>query len=297
MDSEQQKTLLILAAGLGSRYGGNKQTDGLGPGGLPLFSYSIYDAVQAGFTRVVFVIREQDRPAVEGFLAKLRCLPTAEFAVQDLHTALPEGITLPAGREKPLGTAHAILCAAPLLRGPFAVVNADDFYGRSVYAALADALDRGENALAAYPLSATLSPIGTVTRGVCRVEEGRLSAIRETYGIAADCAGRIRDKAGRFLGRNAPVSMNSWGFQVEMLPLLRQAFDAFLASFDGSEKDLTRECALPTAVDGMLRSGKLRVRVDTAGEHWFGVTYREDKPAVREALAALHREGTYPEAL
>ena len=290
------KTLLILAAGLGSRYGGNKQTDGLGPGGLPLFSYSIYDAVLAGFSRVVFVIREQDRKTVSALCARLRCLPAAvEFAVQDFGAALPEGFSRPAGRTKPLGTTHAILCAAPLLTEPFAVVNADDFYGRSVYVALAAALDRGENALAAYPLSVTLSPSGGVTRGVCRLENGCLAAIRETYQVKRDAAGRIRDRAGRFLGERTPVSMNSWGFQPEVLPLLRQTFDGFLRTFDGSEQDLTRELALPTAVDRLL--GDRFIRVYTAGERWFGVTYREDRAAAAEALAALHEAGLYPEAL
>jgi hypothetical protein len=291
-----QLTLVVLAAGMGSRYGGLKQVDPMGPSGETVLDYSVHDAIRAGFDRVLFIIRRD-------FEAEFRAVIGARFAdrvqvdyVFQALDALPEGQALPAGRTKPWGTGHAVWCAREALDGPFAVVNADDFYGEGSFARLATFLRAAgaakaqppEFAMVGFALANTLSEHGAVSRGVCAVgADGVLQGIEEHTGILADEVGVGGDK------KYAPeitVSMNCWGFTADFLPMLDARWRAFLAINGTSEKT---EFYLPFAVNDLLASGEARVRVLATSDQWFGVTYREDKPRVQAAIAALVAAGAY----
>lgn len=288
--------LLIMAAGLGSRYGGNKQIDGLGPHGEILMQYSIYDAIRAGFEKIVFVIKPEHRETMERICDSIRGAEIA-FAYQDF-SSIPEIYSVPEERVKPFGTVHAVLCASDVIREPFAVLNADDFYGADAFSIMQEALlslQSGEAAMVAYRLKNTVSRNGAVTRGICCVEEGELKKVTETYRIAVDTQGRIVDDACGELDGEMPVSMNLWGFLPEMMESLRVSFEEFLSRI--AQDDLKAEYALPTAIDRMLTVGSLRVRVLTTDAVWFGVTYREDRESVSAELARLHTAGVYPETL
>jgi hypothetical protein len=297
-------TLVVLAAGMGSRYGGLKQIDPMGPAGETVLDYTVHDALRASFGRVLFIIRrdfeEAFRTAVGArFAGKI----AVDYAFQQLDL-LPEGAAVPAGREKPWGTGHAVWCAREALDGPFAVVNADDFYGAGSLRALAEFL-RGEGtkteaelglgvpsyAMVGFPLGNTLSEAGAVSRGVCAVgADGLLTAIEEQTGILAAEVG-----AGRRYDPATPVSMNCWAFEARrFLPQLDAAWRAFVAARGQEPK---AEFYLPAAVDGLVQAGAARVRVLTTADQWFGVTYREDKPRVRAALADLVARGVYPSPL
>ena len=289
-------TLLIMAAGLGSRYGGNKQIDGLGPHGEILMQYSIYVAIRAGFDKIVFVIKPEHREMMERVCQSIRGAEIA-FAYQDF-SSIPEIYRVPEDRVKPFGTVHAVLCAADVIHEPFAVLNADDFYGADAFAIMQRALlslRSGEAAMVAYRLKNTVSRNGAVTRGVCHVEQGELKKVTETYKITVDGEGNIQDDACGALDGEVPVSMNLWGFLPEMMDALRLSFEEFLKGIE--DGDLKAEYALPTAVDRALTSGKLRVRVLTTDCVWFGVTYREDRESVAAELARLHEKGIYPQTL
>ena len=289
-------TLLIMAAGLGSRYGGNKQIDGLGPHGEILMQYSIYDAIRAGFDKIVFVIKPEHREMMERVCQSIRGAEIA-FAYQDF-SSIPEIYRVPEDRVKPFGTVHAVLCAADVIHEPFAVLNADDFYGADAFAIMQRALlslRSGEAAMVAYRLKNTVSRNGAVTRGVCYVEQGELKKVTETYKITVDGEGNIQDDACGALDGEMPVSMNLWGFLPEMMDALRFSFEEFLKGIE--DGDLKAEYALPTAVDRALTSGKLRVRVLTTDCVWFGVTYREDRESVAAELTRLHEKGIYPQTL
>jgi len=290
-------TLVVLAAGMGSRYGGLKQIDPMGPAGETVLDYTVHDAAKAGFGRVLFVIRhdfaEAFRSAVGSrFTGKI----VVDYAFQELDL-LPSGAVPPAGRTKPWGTGHALWCAREALPGPFAVVNADDFYGAGSLAALGDFLRLPAStgipthAMVGFPLGNTLSENGAVSRGVCTVDsEGWLTGIEERSGIVAGEVGpdRAYDAA-------TPVSMNCWGFQAgTFLSNLDEAWRDFFAARGQEEK---AEFYLPAAVDGLMRRGAARVRVLPTADSWFGVTYREDKPRVQAALAELVRRGIYPSPL
>jgi len=296
-------SLLVLAAGMGSRYGGLKQLDPMGPSGETLLDYSVFDALQSGFERVVFLIRkdiEEEFRAKVG--ARYEGRIAVEYAFQELN-ALPEGYSVPEGRQKPWGTAHAIWCARHALAGPFAAINADDFYGRQAYEVLGRFLQAGpvdgtRFAMAGYRLDKTLSENGSVARGVCQVEEsGLLRSIRECTGIEHR-DGRIFQKTDdgteqTFRGEES-VSMNFWGLTPAVFPLLDQELRTFLQSQSG---DLKAECYIPMAIGAMITRGEATLAVLPTDSTWFGVTYREDKPRVTESLARLHAEGTYPSPL
>ena len=298
-------TLLIMAAGLGSRYGGNKQIDRIGPNGEILLEYSIYDALAAGFDKVVFVIK---RSMGESFRAMIgdRIARRAEvhYAYQEFDS-LPGGFVPPEGRTKPYGTVHAVLAARDMIHEPFAVINADDYYGKDAFQAMAESLHRlqGQTSAAsmvAYYLRNTVSENGHVTRGVCETDSaGRLVRVTETYKIMPFADGTIRDletdPAGRILDPNALVSMNFWGFTPWLFDAGERELTAFLHS--GSGDPMKKEYALPTLVNHLMHRDGLTVEVLSTHAVWFGVTYREDKAYVAGELKKLHDSGAYPEKL
>lgn len=292
-------TLVMLAAGLGSRFGGNKQLAEVGPHGATLMDYSIYDAYRAGCTRVVFVIREElEREFRRSILPRYAGhLETA--VVHQRLDALPEGHTVPVGRTKPWGTAQAVLAAEPAVPGPFIVANADDRYGAAAFAAatrfLASAKE-GEAALIAYALRDTLSEHGSVNRGVCQLApDGSLTKIDEVREIRAAADGRLvgQGSSGEVtLSPETPVSMNLWAFGRGIFTTLDTGFRRFLASTDG-----TGEYYIPTAVAAAIQDGRLVVRTLPARSSWCGLTYPADRPKVVDAIHSAIRAGEYPERL
>ena len=282
-------TLVVLAAGMGSRYGGLKQIDPVGPSGEIILDYSVSDALKAGFAKVVFVIRRETlelfRDAVgvryEGKIA-------VEYAFQEMEP-LPGGRVSPAGRTKPWGTGHALLAAAPVVRGPFAVINADDYYGPSGFARLASFLrtaEEGHYAMVGYLLEKTLSEHGSVSRGICRQDErGYLVEITERTAIARKAAGIIAEGNPPIALTGAePTSMNFWGFTPDLFSRLERLFEEFLEEKGG---DLKAEFYLPAAISSLITSGEVTVRLLTSEDPWYGLTYPEDRPMVVSALAAL----------
>lgn len=284
-------TLLVLAAGMGSRYGGLKQLDPVGPHGETLLDYSVHDAMRAGFDRVVFLIRHDIEAE---FRAKIGARYAGKiqvgYAFQRLDK-LPGGFTPPAGRSKPWGTAHAIWCARDAIAAPFVAINADDFYGAESFRRLGDFLRAvdvtahpAQFAMAAYRLDKTLSEHGTVARGICEVgRDGLLCGVEEITDLARRADGVIAS-GDRIFADDTPVSMNFWGFTPQVFPLLESALRDFLAAHGGSEKT---ECYIPSAVAGMIAAGSVAVRVIPTAADWFGVTYREDRPRVVESIAKL----------
>ena len=298
--------LVIMAAGLGSRYGGNKQVDGVGPNGEILMEYSIYDAIRAGFTKIVFVIKpgmeEMMRRICGDYVARRTAADGSVvevcYAVQDF-TGLPAFYHLPAQREKPFGTGHAVLCARPYVNEPFCVINADDYYGvdayRKIYQALQRLPEQWNAAMVGYLLKNTVSERGTVSRGVCRVEDGRLLGIKETLKIRLEPDGTIADEAEGVLPADAVVSMNFWGFAPSFFRELEMFFYDFLRYEAGD--NIKAECMLPSLVGKLIGEGKLKVSVLQSADRWFGMTYHEDRQAVAEELKRLHACGVYPETL
>ncbi|MBI5382322.1 MAG: NTP transferase domain-containing protein [Opitutae bacterium] len=290
-------TLLVLAAGMGSRYGGLKQLDPVGPGGETILDYGVFDAVRAGFGRVVFVIRREFETAFrEQVTAKYAGRVPVDFVFQALD-ALPAGLTPPAGREKPWGTGHAVWCARNAIREPFAVVNADDFYGADSYRQLAKFLMTPTAAGAAarfcmvgFRLDNTLSEHGTVSRGVCAADgAGRLLSVTEQTGIAHHEVGA----GGKYSGAET-VSMNCWGVTPALFPALEAQFREFWARVPAEPK---AEFYLPAAVSTMIARGEASVQVLPTANKWFGVTNREDRPRVVAALGELVQRGDYPAKL
>lgn len=287
---------------MGSRYGGLKQLDPMGPSGETLLDYSVFDAVRAGFDRVVFIIRKDIE---EEFRAKIGARYEGRIAVDYVFQqldALPAGFAVPEGRQKPWGTAHAIWCARKALHGPFAAINADDFYGTKSYEIVGKFLKSGPAdttrfCMAGYRLSNTLSEHGSVARGVCEVDQaGRLLHIVECTGIEGgepihqkEADGSVRT----FTGEES-VSMNFWGLTPAVFPLLENQLKAFLKE---KSTDPKAECYIPMAIGEMVTRGQATLDVLPTDGSWFGVTYREDKPVVMESLAALHAEGAYPTPL
>ena len=295
-------TLLVMAAGMGSRFGGNKQIAKVGPNGELLLHYSIHDAAKAGFDKVVFVIKramEDDfRTLLEG---SIPAGVEVHYAFQEFD-GLPGGFVPPEGRIKPYGTVHAVLAAKNVIDEPFAVINADDYYGQDAFVTMAESLRRmqgKENAasMVAYCLKNTVSENGSVTRGVCETDaRGNLSRVTETYNIRPFRDGTIRavtgDAAGVLLDPEAPVSMNFWGLTPWFFHAAERDLVAFLRSQEGDP--MKKECVLPVEIDRLMHTDGLTVEVLKTDAVWFGVTYLADKEYVAEELRKLHARGVYP---
>lgn len=301
-----QPTLLVLAAGMGSRYGGLKQMDPMGPNGETVLDYAVFDAIRAGFSRVIFIIREDFATAFrESVGSRFANRIQVDYAFQRLDD-LPPGFAVPSGRLKPWGTAHAVRAARHLVDAPFAVINADDFYGADSYQRASAFLTNAppDNttarcAMVGYPLANTLSDHGDVNRGVCsRNAANLLTAVEEYVKIERGADGTIRgtalDGSRRPLAPDTPVSMNFWVFPATFMALLESEFSSFLTGH-GSEKK--SECYIPTVVDALIRSGRADCRVLETTSRWFGVTYPDDKPHVVASIAALIANGDYPTPL
>jgi NDP-sugar pyrophosphorylase family protein len=295
-------TLLVLAAGMGSRYGGNKQLDQVGPSGETIIDYSIYDAIRAGFGKIVFVIRRDIEDQVkERFVDKLKGKIELDYVFQEI-TNLPEGVKVSPDRQKPWGTSHAILVTEPKIKEPFGVINADDYYGVESFGILRDFLvnDRDPNcySIVGYRLGNTLSDHGHVNRGVCSVgEDGLLKKIVETRQIektrnGATAPGSDGNKL-TFTGKEV-VSMNLWGFKPSCFHFLGKEFRSFI---DSHGMDLKSELDIPTSVDKFVKSGQITIKILMSDERWFGVTYREDKPFVVKSINEMIDKGIYPRKL
>ena len=292
-------TLLILAAGMGSRFGGLKQVEPVGPAGEAIIDYSIFDAIRAGFGKVVFVIRESFADAFkEKFGDKLAGKIDVEYVFQELDN-LPEGFSLPEGREKPWGTAHAILVAKNAINEPFCALNADDFYGYNAYKVMADFLKNSENSheysMVGYKLKNTLSDFGSVSRGICEVNQNNeLESIVETKKIfkkGNKVISEEPDGSEKELTGNETVSMNIWGFKPSIFPVLEEKFTEFLKTEIDKPKS---EMYIPSVVFEMIAERQATVKVLNTDSPWFGVTYKEDKPSVVNKIKSLIEKGEYP---
>lgn len=300
-------TLVIMAAGLGSRYGGSKQVDGIGPNNEILMEYSIYDALRAGFNKVVFIIKPEMEELMEricgNYLRKRTALDgtpvEVAYAFQDF-SSVPGFYHIPAERTKPFGTVHALLCAAQTVHEPFCVINADDYYGidayRTIYQELTTLPESGRGTMVGYLLKNTASLHGTVSRGVCTVADGKLQSVREALKIRLYPDGTLKDLADdRDLSPDTVVSMNFWGFTPSIFPALNAYFENFLRTEAG--ENLKAECLLPVMVGHELDAGRMEVSVLHSADRWFGMTYHEDRDRVAEELKNLHDSGAYPATL
>ena len=295
--------LVVMAAGIGSRFGGGiKQLEPVGPGGEIIMDYSVYDAIEAGFKKVIFIIRrdlEEDFKRIIG--DRISKYIQVEYVFQDIDN-LPEGYSRPEGRTKPWGTGQAILSCLGTIREPFAVINADDYYGKEAFQVINRFLSRIPESekqyhfcMAGFKLGNTLSDNGTVTRGVCVVnEENKLVDIEETFNIRKEET-RAVTESGKELSFDRPVSMNMWGFTPDFLNELDSRFGAFLDQLDGNE--LKAEYLLPSIVDQLVKEGTAEVSVLYTNDKWFGVTYKEDKDNVVRSFRELVDRGIYPERL
>lgn len=296
--------LVIMAAGLGSRFGGLKQMQPIDNQGHLLIDFSVYDALKAGFEDVVFIIKpEMEQDFIQRVMLPISRHCRASLAFQDM-SILPRGIQLPQGRTKPLGTTHAILCAKDAIGDrPFTAINADDYYGPEafelMYSLLSSQGPADEHYMVSYLLENTLSPIGPVSRGICTIKNGYLSHIVERKKILPHQAGgQFEDEQGYtfIIPAGTHVSMNCWGFRPGIMELL---YDELAVSLkEGLEKDpLKYEDILPTAIQNLMAKGAIRIKAQSSPDHWFGVTYREDMPSVTAEIAALKQAGMYPDKL
>jgi len=303
--TQRNLTLAVMAAGMGSRYGGAKQIEPIGPHGETTLDYAVYDALRAGFGKVVFVVRREHCDLIrERIGRRIEGRVETDYVCQELSNT-PDGFAPPPGRQKPWGTGHAVLCCAEAVKDPFAVVNADDFYGPGSYVALAEFL-RGvpstrkpplQFCTIAFTLENTLSPHGAVARGVCETDaEGFLKGIRERTKIRLDGHVIVDESDGtpEALDPKTLVSMNMWGFTPGVFSHLRDAFVAFLQEKGGDPK---AEFYLPKAVGNMVAESDARVKVLPSDEQWFGMTYRDDRPYVEQRICGLMEAGVYPEKL
>jgi hypothetical protein len=292
-----------MAAGMGSRYGGLKQIDPVGPGGETLLDYSVFDALRAGFSRVVFVIRRDiETPFRKAVGRRYEAKTDVAYAFQEVED-VPPGFSVPEGRTKPWGTAQAVLAAESVVSSPFAAANADDFYGAHSFGVLSSFLDEARAAtdlyaMVGFRLGVTLSDHGSVARAVCEASsDGFLSHVVEVLGLErADGGARAPDGQGGFrhFAADTPVSLNLWGFTPSVFPKLRDRFAAFL---DARGSDPASEFFLPDALGSLIARGEARVRLLSTPDPWFGMTHRADTPYVSERLRGLHAEGAYPEHL
>jgi len=296
------KTLLVLAAGMGSRYGGMKQLDQIGPSGECIMDYSVYDAIESGFDRVVFVIRRSFEEAFhEKIIRRIEGKIEAGLAFQETDH-LPAGYICPPDRKKPWGTGHAIWVAKDLVKENFAAINADDFYGREAFRVMANHFQSiktsatGQYAMCGYRLENTLSEHGHVSRGVCAVDSsGMLQKVQEFTAIQKNETGQIiSQKEGKVLKADDIVSMNFWGFTPDLFAYLDKKLKAFL---DNNLHDPSAEIYIPKVVDELIGENKARVKMLSSRARWFGVTYKEDKETARKAIQKMVAEKVYPEKL
>ena len=300
-------SLVIMAAGLGSRYGGSKQVDGIGPHNEILMEYSIYDAIRAGFNKIVFVIKPEMEEMMHRLCGDYLAKKTAKdgspvevaYAFQDF-SSVPDFYAIPPERTKPFGTVHALLCAADVVDGPCCVINADDYYGidayQTIYNELVKLPPEGKATMVGYLLKNTASLHGTVSRGICTVKDGKLATVREALKVQLYPDGTLRDLAeDRSLAPDTVVSMNFWGFMPSIFPALKAYFEDFLRNEAGD--NIKAECLLPVMVDQQMQDGKLEVSVLHSADKWFGMTYHEDREVVAAELRRLHDIGRYPQDL
>lgn len=304
----KETTLVIMAAGIGSRFGGGiKQLEPVGPNGEIIMDYSIYDALEAGFNKIVFIIRkdlEKDFKEIIG--NRIERITPVEYAYQELNN-LPYGFNKPDYRTKPWGTGHALLCAKDLIHNPFVVINADDYYGKEGFVKIHDYLVKQMNSeaecldicMAGFQIGNTLSENGGVTRGVCEIKkDGTLTRVTETYEITGQtefATGKTENGTSVKISLEQNVSMNMWGLSPAFIDELENGFPLFLSNI--KEGDGKEEYLLPKIVDQLIRTGKAKVKVLETHDKWFGVTYKEDKPDVSLAVKNLVAEGVYPNHL
>jgi len=306
-------TLVVLAAGMGSRYGGLKQMDGVGPCGETIIDYSIYDAVRAGFGKIVYVVREYFKQQMQQHCSEkygnVKCIDGTPlefvFVTQELDR-IPARFTLNPEREKPWGTAHAVLMAAEVVNEPFAVINGDDYYGRESFEVLGNWLrahesTKGQYCLVGFPLDHTLSPSGGVSRGICESDADKhLTKVEECHNIQKEADGKcygdnsVTGAVHQEFDSKAPVSMNMWGFTPDYFKASAAIFETFL---ENNINELKKEYYIPYAVDCMIKDGSGSCEVLDTTSHWFGVTFKEDRPGVVAKFAELAAEGKYPSPL
>ena len=288
-------TLLIMAAGMGSRYGGLKQLDSVGTSGETIIDYSVYDAIRSGFNKVVFIIRKDFEDDFKSQITeKYKDSIKVEFAFQELNN-LPDNFNIPVGRKKPWGTGHAILSAANIINEPFVAINGDDFYGLESYKVISEYYKNGGKSfsMVAFELGKTLSDFGTVARGLCTVKEGLLETVIETEELKwQDNA--VNSNRDIDLNGTEPVSMNMWGFTPDLFVYLQSMFKDFLDK-EGSE--MNSEYLIPSVVNTLIEDNKKQVKVLRSSSSWFGVTYMNDKPHVVQKIEELVRQGLYPKKL
>lgn len=292
-------TLLVLAAGMGSRFGGLKQIEPLGPNGEIIIDYSVYDAKQAGFEKVVFVIKPELLDTFKEVIgSRVEKFIEVDYAFQTTDM-VPEGYTCPEGRTRPWGTGHAVWCAREHLSGPFGIINADDFYGRDAYMQLGKQLREKVTSdhmcMVGFALENTLTENGSVSRGVCEIENGMLKSVTEHTKIVREGDHLRNDGIGpmKVLPLGAIASVNVWGLHADMFPAMTESFKAFLDELT-EENALTKEFFLPAFVDSLIKTGKADVEVLPTTSKWYGVTYREDKENIMAAMAKMHEDGIYP---
>ncbi|MFO7823394.1 MAG: nucleotidyltransferase [Cyclobacterium sp.] len=294
-------TLLILAAGMGSRYGGDKQIDGFGPNRETILEYSVFDAIRSGFGKVVFIVRKEILEEAKAmFVPKFGSQIKLEFVVQALDSMVPENYQHP-DRKKPYGTAHALLCAKNVIQEPFAVINADDFYGVEAFRMLASFLTKDVKSdlhcMVGYAINNVLSAHGTVSRGVCEVSpEGYLKGMIERTSISKKSDGIFHEEGSEkiMISPDNPVSMNCWGFHPAVFEQTEKLWQSFL---EENKENLKSEFYIPKVVNSLIEEDMARVKILEGGKIWFGVTYPEDREYVMKALKRLHEEGVYPEKL
>lgn len=299
-NTQKKLTLLVLAAGIGSRYGGIKQIDGFGPHGETIMDYSLFDAIRAGFTKIVFIVREEILEAVkEKFLPKLKGKVEVEFVIQSLDKLIPDQYKNPE-RVKPWGTGHAMLCAREVIHEPFVVINADDFYGKESFTAIAEFFEKdktGEHAMVGYTLKDVLSEHGSVSRGCGeRDADGFLKSVVERTTIVKE-NGKIiaKEKEGDHeLSPDVPTSMNFWGFHPSIFEFSMKAFEKFLQE---NYTNIKSEFYIPLIVNELVKQNAGKVQIISGSNNWFGVTYKEDKEEVSQKIKLQIAYGSYPEKL
>ena len=289
-------TLLVMAAGMGTRYGGLKQLDPVGPNNETIIDYSVYDAIRTGFNKVVFIIREEFRSEFENKITnKYADRINVEFAIQDLNN-LPAGFSCPESREKPWGTGQAILSASKIIDEPFAVINGDDFYGKESFSLISEFYTEDKNtsfSMVAFQLQNTLSNFGGVSRGICTINNMYVENISETHDIVKN-NNSISSSSNKKLDGLEPVSMNMWGFTPKLFSYLERGFSQFLKLHLNEEKS---EYLIPSEINNLIESNEEKVRMLKSASSWFGVTYKEDKPFVESQIQDLIASGTYPSKL